>query len=53
LNPQIAARMASAFNRWKRYDEDRKTLMKEQLQRIAAVENLSGDVSEIINNALR
>ena len=53
LNPQIAARMASAFNRWKRYDEDRKRLMKEQLQRIAAVENLSGDVSEIINNALR
>ena len=53
LNPQIAARMASAFNRWKRYDEDRKMLMKTQLQRIAAVENLSGDVSEIVNNALR
>ncbi|MDH4019920.1 MAG: aminopeptidase N [Xanthomonadales bacterium] len=53
LNPQMAARMASAFNRWKRYDEDRKAMMKEQLQRIAAVENLSGDVSEIINNALR
>ena len=53
LNPQIAARMASAFNRWKRYDGDRKTLMKKQLQRIAAVKNLSGDVSEIIINALR
>ena len=53
LNPQIAARMASAFNRWKRYDEGRKNLMKKQLQRIAAVEKLSGDVSEIINNALR
>ena len=53
INPQIAARMASAFNRWKRYDENRKSLMKEQLQRIAAVESLSGDVSEIINNALR
>ena len=53
LNPQIAARMASAFNRWKRYDESRKKLMKAQLQRIAAVDKLSGDVSEIINNALR
>jgi aminopeptidase N len=53
LNPQIAARMASAFNRWKRYDENRKALMKAQLQRIAAVDKLSGDVSEIINNALR
>lgn len=53
LNPQVAARMASAFNRWKRYDDDRKMLMKTQLQRIAAAENLSGDVSEIVNNALR
>ncbi|MCP4048309.1 MAG: DUF3458 domain-containing protein, partial [Gammaproteobacteria bacterium] len=53
INPQIAARMASAFNRWKRYDEDRKALMKVQLQRIASVDNLSGDVSEIVNNALR
>jgi aminopeptidase N len=53
LNPQIAARMATAFNRWKRYDEGRKTLMKLELQRIASVENLSGDVSEIVNNALR
>lgn len=53
LNPQIAARMASAFNRWKRYDDGRKTLMKGHLQRIAAVDNLSGDVSEIVNNALR
>jgi len=52
LNPQMAARMASAFNRWKRYDENRKALMKAQLQRIAAVADLSGDVSEIINNAL-
>jgi aminopeptidase N len=53
INPQIAARMASAFNRWKRYDEDRKLKMKAELQRIAAVDNLSGDVSEIVNNALR
>jgi aminopeptidase N len=53
INPQIAARMASAFNRWKRYDTDRKVRMKTELQRIALVDNLSGDVSEIINNALR
>ena len=53
LNPQIAARMASAFNRWKRYDEGRKELMMAELQRIASVPGLSGDVSEIVNNALR
>jgi aminopeptidase N len=53
LNPQIAARMAGAFNRWKRYDEGRKAMMKAQLHRIASFEGLSGDVSEIVNNALR
>ena len=53
LNPQIAARMASAFNRWKRYDESRKAQMKAQLQRIASLDNLSGDVTEIVNNALK
>ena len=53
LNPQIAARMASAFNRWKRYDERRKAMMKSQLQRIASTENLSGDVTEIVSNALQ
>ena len=53
LNPQVAARMASCFNRWKRYDSGRQKLMKEQLQRIAAVEGLSGDVAEIVNHALR
>jgi len=53
LNPQIAARMVSAFNRWKRYDDGRKALMRAQLQRIAATEGLSRDVAEIVNNALR
>jgi len=53
LNPQMAARMASAFNRWKRYDDDRKTLMQAELQRISSLDKLSGDVAEIVNNALR
>ena len=53
LNPQMAARMASAFNRWKRYDDERQAMMKAELQRISALDNLSGDVAEIVNNALR
>ena len=53
INPQVAARMASAFNRWVRYDNDRKALMKEQLERINAVSGLSPDTSEIINSALK
>ncbi|MBE9548695.1 MAG: aminopeptidase N [Proteobacteria bacterium] len=52
INPQIAARMAAAFNRWKRFDSSRQALMKTQLQRIAAVEDLTPDVYEIVSNAL-
>jgi len=53
INPQIAARMAAAFNRWKRFDTGRKKLMKGQLQRIAEAPGLSPDVSEIVGNALK
>jgi len=52
INPQMASRMAGAFNQWTRYDERRRGLMKTQLNRIAATRGLSPDVSEIINNAL-
>jgi aminopeptidase N len=53
INPQMAARMASAFNRWKRYDSGRKELMKSALEKIAAVSGLSPDTSEIVNSALK
>jgi aminopeptidase N len=52
FNPQVAARMVTAFNRWKRYDTGRKALMKKQLQRIADKDGLSGDVAEIVKHAL-
>jgi aminopeptidase N len=52
-NPQIAARLVSSFNRWPRYDEKRKALMKAQLQRIEAAEGLSSDVYEIVSSALK
>jgi len=52
LNPQMAARMASAFNRWKRYDSGRKNMMQQSLETIAEHDSLSPDVSEIVSNAL-
>ena len=52
LNPQIAARMAAAFNPWTRYDAARRRLAKAELQRIAAAPGLSGEVAEIVGNAL-
>ncbi len=52
LNPQVASRMVSAFNQWKRFDQDRQALMKHELERIAAVDGLSPGVFEIISKAI-
>jgi aminopeptidase N len=53
LNPQVAARMASAFNAWTRYDEPRQALMRAELERVGAAPGLSPDVAEIVQSALR
>jgi len=52
MNPQIAARLVSAFTMWKRYDEKRKAQMKAQLERIATTPKLSKDVHEIVTKSL-
>ena len=52
LNPQSAAKVALAFNQWKRFDRARQDLMKEQLLRIEAQKNLSKDTREIVTRAL-
>ena len=50
-NPQLAARMVSTLNQWKRYDSSRQALMGSQLERIKAI-NPSRDVLEIVDKAL-
>ncbi len=52
MNPQMAARMASAFSRWRRFDDQRQALMKEQLQRMAAREDLSAHTYEVVSKSL-
>jgi aminopeptidase N len=52
LNPQVAARMARAFDRWKKFDEQRKKHAKRQLERIRDAEKLSNDVAEIVAKGL-
>ena len=51
-NPQLASRMVSIFNDWRRYDEDRQSKIQIQLERIAASRSLSKDVYEIVSRAL-
>jgi len=52
LNPQVAARMARSFDRWKRFDEGRKERAKTQLERIRDAKGVSKDVAEIVGKAL-
>lgn len=52
LNPQIAARLATVFNRWKHYDDDRQTIIKSELRRIKETPRLSENLFEIVSKAL-
>ncbi len=48
VNPQTTARMCSAFQTWRHYDAGRRSLIGAQLDRIAAVPDLSRDTTEMI-----
>jgi aminopeptidase N len=52
LNPQVAARMARGFDRWRKFDAGRQAHARRQLERIRAAEGLSRDVAEIVTRAL-
>ena len=52
LNPQVAARMARAFDRWRKFDAGRQAKAKAALERIRDAKGLSKDVAEIVNKAL-
>ena len=52
FNPQIAARLIQPLTRWRRYDEQRRELMREALELIAAQEALSKDVFEVVAKSL-
>ncbi|MGG7643961.1 aminopeptidase N [Rhodovulum sp. YNF3179] len=51
-NPQAAARMASAFETWHRYDADRQAQMRAALQRIRDRAELSRDMDEMTGRIL-
>jgi aminopeptidase N len=52
LNPQVAARMARGFDRWKRFDAGRQAHARAALERIRDAEGLSRDCAEIVTKAL-
>jgi aminopeptidase N len=52
LNPQVGARMARAFDRWRKFDDRRQQHAKAQLERIRDHRGLTKDVAEIVTKAL-
>jgi len=52
LNPQVASRLARAFDRWKKYDADRQAHARTALEKIRATEGLSPNVAEVVGRAL-
>ncbi|KQP18057.1 aminopeptidase N [Pseudorhodoferax sp. Leaf267] len=52
INPQVAARLARALDRWKKLAEPYRTAAREALARVAAKPDLSNDVREVVTRAL-
>lgn len=52
LNPEIAARLARAFDNWGRYAEPGRGTMRNALEHIQEQPDLSRNVAEIVNKAL-
>jgi len=53
INPQVAARLASVFTRWQRYDSGRQQMMRSELENILAAPGVSEDVYEIASKSLK
>jgi aminopeptidase N len=51
-NPQVAARMARALDRWRKFDAGRRRHASAALERIRDARGLSKDVAEIVGKAL-
>jgi aminopeptidase N len=52
INPQVAARLARALDRWKQFAPSYQVHMKSALELISQHKNLSSDVAEVIDKAL-
>ncbi|HEY0266946.1 MAG TPA: aminopeptidase N, partial [Rhizomicrobium sp.] len=53
MNPQVAARMAGAFESWRRYDETRQALMRRELEAIHALPGISPNLFEVTGKMLK
>ena len=52
INPQVAARLARALDRWQKLAEPGRSAARQAIARVAARADLSNDVREVITRAL-
>ena len=52
INPQVAARLARAMDRWKKLAEPYRQAAKAAIERVSAKADLSNDVREVVTRAL-
>ena len=52
-NPQIGARLVAVYNYWKKFTPELRNLQKQQLEKILTTKNLSNDIFEIVQAALK
>jgi aminopeptidase N len=52
LNPQVAARLARSFDRWKKFDAARQVHAQAALERIRGIADVSKDTFEVVTRAL-
>ena len=52
INPQVAARLARALDRWRLFAQPYQGQMKAALEQVAACQTLSADVREVVGKAL-
>ncbi|PZQ51593.1 MAG: aminopeptidase N [Rhodovulum sulfidophilum] len=53
VNPQTTARLTATLGNWRLFDARRQTLLRGQLERLAALDGLSRDTGEIVSRLLR
>ena len=52
LNPQVAARLARGFDRWRKFDDARQAHARRALEQVRDTDGLSKDVLEVVTKAL-
>ena len=52
INPQVAARLVTAFGPWRSYEPVRRAQMRHELERLAARKDSSPDLADLVGRAL-